>query len=131
MMRRFTAALLSCLMLLGLAPTAMAAQVSDQQIIDTVLDFLYVHEGNYGSINPNDNGALSVGKIQWHGANALALCRDIVTRNPEQALEILGEELYTEITDSATDWSTRTVDEEEAALLSTLLTTPEGRAGTT
>lgn len=128
MMRRFTAALLSCLMLLGLIPTAMAAQVSDQQIIDTVLDFLYVHEGNYGSINPNDNGALSVGKIQWHGANALALCRDIVTRNPEQALEILGEELYTEITDSATDWSTRTVDEEEAALLSTLLTTPEGRA---
>ena len=65
MMKRFTAALLACLMLVGLLPTtAMAAQVTDEQIIEKVLAFLYVHEGNYGSINKNDNGALSVGKIQ-------------------------------------------------------------------
>ena len=71
MRKRITAALLACLMLVGLMPTAMAAQVSDAQIIDKVLAFLYVHEGNYGSINKNDNGALSVGKIQWHAGNAL------------------------------------------------------------
>ena len=92
-MKRFTAALLTCLMLVGLMPTAMAAQVSDAQIIDKVLAFLYVHEGNYGSINKNDNGALSVGKIQWHAGNALNLCRDALNRNPESARNILGEDL--------------------------------------
>ena len=127
-MRRFTAALLACLMLTGLMPTAMAAQVSDAQIIDKVLAFLYVHEGNYGSINKNDNGALSVGKIQWHAGNALNLCRDALKRNPESALALLGEDLYNEITDSTTNWSHRIVDDAEAALLSAFLTSPEGKA---
>lgn len=127
-MKRFTAALLTCLMLVGLMPTAMAAQVSDAQIIDKVLAFLYVHEGNYGSINKNDNGALSVGKIQWHAGNALNLCRDALNRNPESARNILGEDLYNEITDSATNWSHRIVNDEEAALLSAFLTSPEGKA---
>lgn len=128
MMKRFTAALLTCLMLVGVMPTAMAAQVSDEQIIEKVLAFLYVHEGNYGSINKNDNGALSVGKIQWHAGNALNLCRDALKRNPESALEILGEDLYNEITDSTTNWSHRIVNDEEAALLSAFLTSPEGKA---
>ena len=128
MRKRITAALLACLMLVGLMPTAMAAQVSDAQIIDKVLAFLYVHEGNYGSINKNDNGALSVGKIQWYAGNALNLCRDALNRNPQSALEVLGEDLYNEITDSTTNWSHRIVNDEEAALLSAFLTTPEGKA---
>lgn len=128
-MKRITAALLTCLMLVGLLPTtALAAQVTDEQIIEKVLAFLYVHEGNYGSINKNDNGALSVGKIQWHAGNALNLCRDALNRNPESAREILGEDLYNEITDSTTNWSTRIVNDEEAALLSAFLTSPEGKA---
>ena len=127
-MKRLTAALLTCLMLVGLMPTAMAAQVTDEQIIEKVLAFLYVHEGNYGSINKNDNGALSVGKIQWHAGNALNLCRDALNRNPESALEILGEDLYNEITDSTTNWSHRIVDDAEAALLSAFLSSPEGKA---
>lgn len=128
-MKRFTAALLTCLMLVGLLPTtAMAAQVTDDQIIEKVLAFLYVQEGNYGSINKNDNGALSVGKIQWHAGNALALCRDALNRDPASALEILGEDLYNEIADTSTSWATRIVDDEEAALLSAFLTSAAGKA---
>lgn len=127
-MKKLTSLLLAFVMLLGLAPATLAAQVSDQQVIQAALDFLYVYEGNYGSINKNDNGALSVGKIQWHGANALALVRDVVARNPGQAKEILGEDLYNEVMDSATSWTARILEDAEASALSALLTTAEGKA---
>jgi len=126
-MKRITAALLTCLMLVGLMPTAMAAQVSDAQIIDAIVVYLNIKEGNYDSINPNDNGALSVGKIQWHAGNALTLIRKIEARNPQQAQEILGEELYIELMDPATNWASRIVDAEEATRLSKLLATAESK----
>lgn len=126
-MKRLTAALLTCLMLVGLLPTtAMAAQVTDEQIIDAIVAYLYDKEGHHGDINKNDNGALSVGKIQWHGRNARDLLRKIESRNPQQAQEILGEELYIELMDPATTWDNRIVNQEEANRLSALLTTKDG-----
>lgn len=127
-MRKLTAALLACVMLLGLlVPASLAAGPTTEAIVDAALEFLYAHEGNYGSINKNDNGALSVGKIQWHADRALSLVRSVANSNPDNAKAILGDELYEEVL-TAQSWATRVVDDEEAAVLSALLTTAEGKA---
>ncbi|MDO4516221.1 MAG: S-layer homology domain-containing protein [Bacillota bacterium] len=127
-MKKLTAALLTCVLFLGvLVPAALAAGPTDREVIDAALEFLYAHEGNYGSINKNDNGALSVGKIQWHADRALSLIRSVVNSNPGSAQNILGEDLYQEVL-TAESWATRVVDQEEAAALSALLSTAEGKA---
>lgn len=126
-MKKLTALLLAFVLLLGLAPATLAAGPSNAAIVEAALEFLYAHEGNYGSVNKNDNGALSVGKIQWHADRALSLVRSVVNSDPDQAKSILGDELYEEIL-SVKSWASRTVDEEEAAALSSLLTTSAGKA---
>lgn len=127
-MKKLTAALLTCVLLLGvLTPATLAAEPTADEILAAALTFLYDHEGNYGSINKDDNGALSVGKIQWHADRALSLLRSVVNSNPGSARNILGEDLYQEIL-TAESWATRVVDQEEADALSALLTTAEGKA---
>lgn len=41
-------------------------------------------EGTYNSINPRDNGALSIGKVQWHAGRAQNLLKDIYEASPEE-----------------------------------------------
>ena len=41
---------------------------------------IFANEGNYSSVNADDNGALSVGKVQWHGNRALSLLKEIAKR---------------------------------------------------
>ena len=38
---------------------------------------IFANEGNYSSVNADDNGALSVGKVQWHGNRALSLLKKL------------------------------------------------------
>ena len=37
------------------------------EIAKRACTIIFANEGNYGSVNANDNGALSIGKVQWHG----------------------------------------------------------------
>lgn len=104
-----------------------ALRISRDPLAELALPIIIDNEGSYSSVNANDNGALSVGKIQWHAGRALSLMRRIVAMNPEQALDILGEALYNEITSDSTSWSSRIVDGEEKALLSELLATSESK----
>lgn len=90
---------------------------------------IFSNEGNYGSVNKNDNGALSIGKVQWHGPRALALMQTVVKANLMQAQNTLGLPLYNEILGAKSDaWNTRVVNADEAAKISKLLTTTEGVA---
>lgn len=41
----------------------------------TAASIIFDNEGSYGSVNKNDNGAVSVGKLQWHGGRAAALLK--------------------------------------------------------
>ena len=59
-------------------------------LAETALPIIINNEGSYSSVNANDNGALSVGKIQWHAGRALSLMRRIVALDPDQAYELLG-----------------------------------------
>lgn len=88
---------------------------------------IYDNEGNYGTVEANDNGAVSVGKVQWHGSRALGLLKDIVKQlGTKQADTILGAEMREEI-ECAKQWESRTVSTAEKKRLTAVLTTPAGK----
>ena len=86
---------------------------------------IFANEGNYASVNADDNGAVSVGKVQWHGNRALSLLKKIAQGAGAEAT--LGKTLYNEIM-TAKNWETRTVTAIEKAKLSKILGTPGGKA---
>ena len=100
---------------------------SNEKMVDAAMTIIYRNEGSYGSINKDDNGAVSIGKVQWHGNRALNLLKTIVKADRETALELLGEALYEEVL-TADSWGSRTVNEEEALAISALLKTDGGKA---
>ena len=100
---------------------------STEKMVDAAMTIIYRNEGSYGSINKDDNGAVSIGKVQWHGNRALNLLKSIVREAPELSQELLGEALYDEIV-TADSWGSRTVDAEEALAISALLKTDVGKA---
>lgn len=46
-------------------------------LAEWVSSIIKEQEGDYGTVNHNDNGAVSLGKIQWHGNNARDLLKEI------------------------------------------------------
>lgn len=108
-----------------------AAQI--KKIVKVASGIIYAQEGNYGSVNKNDNKhGMSIGKCQWNAywGRALPLLQTIVNKDHEQAKEILGETLYNEIAgSSAGAWNKqeRAATEEEAKAISKLLSTPQGK----
>ncbi len=97
------------------------------EIVDAAAEIIYRNEGSYSSVNANDNGALSIGKVQWHANRALSLLKTIVNANPSNALTILGAALYSEIVTAASNaWTSRTVNSTEKSAISALLSTPAG-----
>lgn len=87
---------------------------------------IFANEGNYASVNADDNGAVSVGKVQWHGNRALSLLKKIVQDMGTGAEAVLGGTLYREIM-TASDWSRRKVTAEEKAKLSKVLGSVQGK----
>lgn len=100
--------------------------VEKTNIAKRACTIIFANEGNYGSVNKNDNGAVSVGKIQWHAQRAKQLLQAIINANTNQALNILGQALYSEIL-SSSNWNARIVNSSEADKLSRLLSTVEGK----
>lgn len=101
-----------------------AAEYDD--IIEAAITIICRSEGTYSTVYKNDNGALSVGKIQWHADHALELLKAIVAEDEVKAKELVGDSLFEEIKTSES-WSTRIVDDEEAAYISALLDSEQGR----
>lgn len=104
-----------------------------KKVVKVASGIIYSQEGNYGSVNKNDNNhGMSIGKCQWNAywGRALPLLKSIVEKDQEQAKEILGDALYTEIAGSSADaWNRqeRKATEEEAKAISKLLTTKDGK----
>ncbi len=107
-----------------------AAQVQPSAVVMAAAQILYDNEGIYDSVNPDDNGAVSIGKLQWHGPRALSLLRSIAAQNETQAKSMLGTALYTEIkaTTGSAAWSTRKLTTAETAAVKKLLATKESKA---
>ena len=117
---------LAFLILVSSSVCVFAYDIDD--IVNAAKSYISSKEGNYDSINANDNGAVSIGKVQWHGARALQLLKMIVEANPAQAQSILTESLYNEIVGaSLTSWNYRCFNSEETRIVSQLLATQESR----
>jgi lysozyme family protein len=97
------------------------------KLVSVALPIIFSNEGNYGSVNKDDNGAVSIGKIQWHGNRALNLLKRIVKADRTEAISRLGQDLYYEIVRS-NNWSRRIVSKTEAMDISYLLSTAKAKA---
>jgi hypothetical protein len=101
-------------------------QKEREDVILKASNIIFDNEGKYGSINKNDNGSLSVGKLQWHGDRALDILKLIVNADKVEAKSILGDKLCSEIL-NVDNWGSRIATEDEAGKLSKLLTTDQGK----
>ena len=45
-------------------------EATKKEVAAAAAAIIFANEGNYSSVNANDNGAVSVGKVQWHGNRA-------------------------------------------------------------
>ncbi len=112
------------LIILLVFPTVSASAYTVEDIVEAAVEIILKNEGVYTSVLANDNGALSIGKVGWHGTRALNLLKTIVNANPENAEDILGNSLYSEIL-SESNWNTRTLTSSEKAVIEKLLATDE------
>lgn len=98
-----------------------------KEIAEKAAAVIFTNEGNYGSVNRNDNGAVSVGKLQWHANRAAALLRNIIKAVGKGASSILGDALFSELS-TGVNWAARIVTQAEAERIKAALTTHEGKA---
>ena len=125
MFKRISAVGVSCVTALVLMLSAIAAPsdvsaVSLEEMASTAIECIISHEGSYGSINPNDCGAVSVGKLQWHANRALNIMRRTCQLNTDFAAATLGSSFYNEVM-SASSWSNRKFSSSETKAASALL----------
>ena len=98
------------------------------EVVAAAAAIIFGNEGNYTSVNADDNGALSVGKVQWHGNRALSLLKEIIEETGQTtATTILGADLWKEIKESS-DWTRRTVNTDEKNRIAKILGTTAGKA---
>ena len=115
------------LALIGCASFLTVTAAADiTTLADAAAVVIYTNEGSYSSVNPNDSGAVSIGKVQWHAVRALNLLKTIVSMNDSQAKSILGDALYNEIKTTSSNWASRTFNSDEAKAVSALLDTTQG-----
>lgn len=125
-LKQLTGTLLALLLCVSLAAPAAAANPGVNDIATAALELISSHEGTYNSVNANDSGAVSVGKIQWHGERAHEVVRLAATYlGASNAIAILGQSLYDEVM-SSVRWDSRSMNSVEAAAVSKLLDTEAG-----
>ena len=97
--------------------------VASSEILKKAEDIIVKNEGNYATVVKDDNGALSIGEMQWHANNAAELMKLIVSADNMTAYNILGETLYNEIINlnGNNAWASRILNDQEAKLFSKLL----------
>ncbi len=124
LVRKIAVCIISLAFVFGLADAGAAVTVTGTQLLNAAMAIIVENEGSYTTIVKNDNGAVSIGKLQWHAGRALDLLRRIVAANQTQALNILGATLYNEIITSS-GWGSRVFDSQEASVTAALLATSE------
>ena len=113
------------ILLTAAAPSTIGG-VATTDIINAAKVMIRKYEGSYSSVNANDNGALSIGKMQWHADRAKSLLRIIISGDAASAQAILGDALYNEILSDAS-WSKRVLTDDEAKKMRTLLATTQSQ----
>lgn len=89
-------------------------------IVERAKNIIFEMEGNYSTVVSNDNGAVSIGCIQWHGNRAKELLRNIINDDMENAKTFLCVSLINEIQGIAV-WTNRILNEKEKTAISKFL----------
>jgi hypothetical protein len=84
---------------------------------------IFGNEGDYDSINANDNGSLSIGKLQWRASRA----RDLLKQIKKSGIQ-LPVNISNDLNQNDIFWAARTLNDSETSALRPLLKTDEGRA---
>lgn len=132
MRKKIMAVVLSCLTIIAFAVSSFAVSfsasaVSVDEMTKAAVQIISRSEGTYGTINRNDNGAVSIGMLQWHADRALQLMRSIANADTGSAQSILGSSFYNEVM-SASSWNSRTFSAAEGTAASNLLSTSVGKS---
>lgn len=86
-------------------------------LAEWVSSMISQYEGGYGSINYNDNGAVSIGRIQWHAGNAKNLLNQIKDADPDSFNSIIQQTGATGLAQSLAsndNWSSHIVSKGSA-----------------
>ena len=101
---------------------------TDAAIRKAATDIIVKQEGTYNSVNVNDNGALSVGMMQWHGPNAHDLMKSIRDRDTTLARQLLaGTTIYDELSQQNYTWNTRILKASEKDPVSKFISSNVGK----
>ena len=95
------------------------------EIVNRAIEIIFSMEGNYTSVNADDNGALSVGACQWHGNRAKALLRTIIADLTKQGFIPIKAPLIIREICSSKSWSKRVLNESEKDCIESLLSFKE------
>lgn len=91
--------------------------------------FQHNESSDYGGVNPNDNGALSLGLLQWHAARALGLMR-MIADEPGGSAEIeseLGSDMLDTIQNGSNNvWNTYVIPSSLVSNFRNVLTSAPG-----
>ena len=135
--RMLSALVLSLLLVFAQAPRVAASTpaVDRETLIAYARSMYFELEGYYGSVTAQDVDAVSIGFMQWHAENALYLLKTICAADPTLANQILGNQLYAEITttpmwssSTGSGWETRILTKPETVAVRNLIDTAVGRA---
>ena len=107
--------------------TLSPSSVKASDVVDAAVGIISQNEGSYTTVSPNDVGALSIGKIQWHGQSALTVLREIIQQDKAEAKKLLGTALYNEAMSTSTNWSSRILTSSEASKIKALLGTSQSK----
>ncbi|MCI8496872.1 MAG: hypothetical protein HFE85_01310 [Clostridiales bacterium] len=100
----------------------------DKVVLSQAINLIVGNEGGYASVNKNDYGALSIGRLQWHATRAHDLLNRIKKADEQQAQKLLaGTSIYQELNQPASTWNTRVLNSEEAKAVSALISTDIGK----
>lgn len=83
--------------------SSIMSSVTGGTLAELAAQVIFGNEGNYESINWNDNGAISIGKIQWHANRARNLLKLIRSKNESNFDSIASGTSIT--SDLSSDWS--------------------------
>ena len=107
--------------------TLSPSSVKASDVVDAAVGIISQNEGSYTTVSPNDVGALSIGKLQWHGQSALTVLREIIQQDKAEAKKLLGTALYNEAMSTSTNWSSRILTSSEASKIKALLGTSQSK----
>jgi len=84
--------------------------------------------GQYGAVNRNDSGAVSLGVLQWNANRARDYLKNLYKVDPKLFKATMGSQVLSDLKNK--DWSNRTFSIEESRNFAKLLEDPKMRAET-